>query len=103
MKLVLMTYYVGFHDEVVGILRKLGIRCYTRWREVEGQCSCGEAHDGTQVWPGLNTAMMVVVDAGEARALLSALGRFNGTVEEGGVDAYVVDVSDAVFAGGQPG
>ncbi|MCI0479698.1 hypothetical protein L0Y59_04080 [Candidatus Uhrbacteria bacterium] len=101
MKLVLMTHYVGYHDEVMGILRSLGIRCYTRWREVEGQCSCGEAHDGTQVWPGLNTAVMVVVDAEKARALLAALSRFNRTVKEGGVDAYVVDVADSVLAGGK--
>lgn len=99
MKLVFMTYYVGFHDEVMGILRALGIPCYTRWREVEGQCSCGDAHDGTQVWPGMNSALMVVVDADKARALLAELSRFNRTLKDGGVDAYVVDVSDSALAG----
>ena len=99
MKLVLMTYYVGFHDEVMAVLRRLGIRCYTRWRNVEGQCSCGEAHDVTATWPGFNTAVMVVVDAEKARSLLAALSRFNATVKDGGVDAHVVEVSESALAG----
>jgi len=102
MKLVFMTYYVGFHDEVMDVLKESGIRCYTRWREVVGQCSCGEAHDGTEVWPGTNSAIVVAVDAEKARSLLAALSRFNKTVKEGGVDAYVVEVSDSMLAG-QPG
>jgi hypothetical protein len=103
MRLVLMTYSVGFHDEVMAVLHGLGIRCYTRWREVEGQCSCGDARDGTQVWPGMNSTVMIVVDPEKARALLAALSRYNsGAAKEGGVDAYVVEVSDSVLAG-QPG
>jgi len=99
MKLILMTYYVGFHDEVMAALRECGVRCYTRWREVEGRCSCGDERDGTQVWPGMNSALMVVVDAGHARRLLDAIARFNATIREGGVDAHVVDVTESVLAG----
>ena len=43
MKLVLMTYYVGIHREVMEVLGELGICTYVRWREVEGRISCRAA------------------------------------------------------------
>ena len=99
MKLVLMTYYIGLHDELAGALSKLGVSRYTRWREVEGKCCRGDRHEGSQVWPGMNSALMVVVDADVARSILSELVVFNRGRKEEGVDAYVLDVAEVALAG----
>ena len=98
MKIVLLTYYVGLHEEVMGVLGRLGLGPYSRWREVEGRNSKGDPRDGTAVWPGLNSVLMVAVDPERARSLLAAISQFNRSAKEGGVDAYVLDVAEAVLA-----
>ncbi len=99
MKLVLMTYYVGVHDEVMEMLDKLGICTYTRWREVEGRISCGEPREGTHVWPGMNSALFVVVKKELAESLVSDIEEFNRQNTDQGIDAYVLDVARKVTAG----
>ena len=97
MKMILMVYYVGIHDEVMETLDELGVSTYTRWREVEGRISCGDPRDGTQIWPGTNSAVMVVVEDAVADSILGRLEEFNRGRE--GVDAYVLDVARAMTAG----
>ena len=99
MKMILMIYYVGIHDEVLEALDELGVCTYTRWREVEGRISCGDPREGTQVWPGTNSAVMVVVDEGVADSILRKLEAFNRERTGEGVDAYTLDVARVVTAG----
>jgi hypothetical protein len=101
MKMILMVYYVGIHDEVMELLDELGVCTFTRWREVEGRISCGDPREGTQVWPGTNSALMVVVEARVADLLLRRLEEFNREREEEGVDAHVLDVAQTVMAGAE--
>ena len=99
MKLVLLTYYVGVHREVMEMLDKLGICTYTRWREVEGRISCGEPREGTHVWPGMNSALFVVVEAEKANSLIAGIEDLNRRSDEQGIDAYVLDVARKVTTG----
>lgn len=101
MKMVLMIYYVGIHNELMEILAELGVCTHTRWREVEGRISCGDPREGSQVWPGTNSALMVVVEDGVVNSMLTRLEAFNrGRVGEG-VDAYVLDVAQTMMAGAE--
>jgi len=99
MKMVLMVYYVGIHNEVMETLDDLGVCTYTRWSEVEGRISCGDPREGSQVWPGTNSAVMVVVEDGAVDSILLRLEEFNRGREGEGVDAYVLDVARRVAAG----
>jgi hypothetical protein len=99
MKLILLTYYIGIHDEVMDLLGKHGVCTYTRWPEVEGRISCGEPREGTHVWPGANSALMTVVDDGAAGELLEEIEAFNRRREGEGLDAFVLDVAQRVMAG----
>jgi hypothetical protein len=98
MKLVLLTYYVGVHREVMEMLEKLEICTYTRWREVEGRISCGEPREGTHVWPGMNSALFVVVKKELAESLISDIEAFNRENTDQGIDTYVLDVARKVTA-----
>jgi hypothetical protein len=100
MKMILMVYYVGLHGELMELLDELGVCTYTRWREVEGRISCGEPRDGSQIWPGTNSALLVTAGDGEVDSFLARLDAFNRGREGEGVDAYVLDVARAVTAGG---
>ena len=98
MKMVLMVYYVGIHEEVMEMLDELGVCTYTRWREVEGRISCGDPREGTQIWPGTNSAVMVVVEDRLVESTLARLEAFNRGREGEGIDAYVLDVGRVVAA-----
>jgi hypothetical protein len=100
MKMILMVYYIGLHNELLEMLESLGVCTYTRWREVEGRISCGDPRDGSQVWPGTNSVLMVTVADGEVDSLLGRLEAFNRGRTGEGVDAYVLDVGRALSAAG---
>jgi hypothetical protein len=99
MKMILMVYYVGLHNELMEVMDELGVCTYTRWREVEGRISCGEPREGSQVWPGTNSALMVTAAGGEVDRILGRLEAFNRGREGEGVDAYVLDVARVLTAG----
>ena len=100
MKMVFLDYYVGMDDEVKEILTALGVSSYTRFPEVEGRISCGEPREGSHVWPGSNSTMLVVVEEGVADSLVRKVEEFNAAAFGEGIDAYVLDVSRSVVAGG---
>ncbi len=103
MKLILLTYYIGVHDEVMELLGRHGVCTYTRWREVEGRISGGEPREGTHVWPGANSALMTVVDDGGVGGILAEIEAFNRRREGEGIDAYVLDIARRVVAGEDSG
>lgn len=100
MKMVLMNYYVGIDDEVKELLAGQGVCTYTRFAEVEGRISCGEPRENSHVWPGTNSTLFAVVDDGAAESLMRKIEEFNTAVHGEGVDAYVLDVSRRILAGG---
>ncbi len=100
MNMVFLNYYVGIDDEVMEILTALGISTYTRFPEVEGRISSGEPRERTHVWPGSNSTMLVVVEEGVADSLVRKVEEFNAAAFGEGIDAYVLDVSRSVVAGG---
>lgn len=100
MNMVFLNYYVGIDDEVKEILSALGILTYTRFPEVEGRTSSGEPREGSHVWPGSNSTMLVVVEQSVADSLVRKVEEFNAAAFGEGIDAYVLDVSRSVVAGG---
>lgn len=103
MKMVLLNYYVGVDDEMKEILADLGICTYTRFPEVEGRISCGEPREGSHVWPGSNSTMLVVVEDDVGDSLVRRVEEFNATAPGEGIDAYALDVSRRVLAGDSGG
>ncbi|MCD4690765.1 hypothetical protein K8S17_04815, partial [bacterium] len=77
MKLVFMTYYVGMHRDVLEILADCGVTSYTHWDEVMGRLSYGEPREGTDVWPGYNTALQAVLREQTATELGAAIREYN--------------------------
>lgn len=98
MKLLLLNYYVGIHQEVMELLERVGVCTYTRWTDVEGRISCGEPRENSHVWPGTNSALMVVTEERVADDLIREIEALNKGSQDEGVDVYVLDVERAVTA-----
>lgn len=104
MRLVFMSYYAGMHDEVMEILDRTGIRNYVHWREVEGRLSCGDPRDGTQTWPGYNSALQAVLREQTAEKLTDEIKAFNRAQRgEERIDAHFVELVSTIRAASEHG
>ncbi len=94
-----MTYYVGMHRDVREILEDCGIRSVTHWAEVTGRLSCGEPREGSDVWPGYNTALQAVLREETAKRLETAIREHNAAQRgDERIDAYFLEISSAIRA-----
>jgi len=59
-KLLLIVCDQGVEPDVMEALKRHELPHYTRWTDVQGSGETG-LHEGTPVWPGLNTMVMVVL------------------------------------------
>jgi hypothetical protein len=61
-KLAFIVCEEGFEPDVMETLKRLGVRHYTRWTDCTGSGETG-VREGTAVWPGLNSVIMVLLEA----------------------------------------
>jgi hypothetical protein len=67
-KLLLIVCDQGVEPDVMDVLARHGLNHYTRWTDCQGSGETGR-HEGTPVWPGLNTVVMVVLPADKIEPL----------------------------------
>jgi hypothetical protein len=99
MKMVFMTYYVAMDRDVREILADCGITSCTRWEQVTGRLSCGEPKEGTDVWPGYNTALQAVLREQTAEKLAAAIREYNAAQRgDERIDALFIPVESTIRA-----
>ena len=93
MKMVLAVYNVAVDDEVMEAVRRVGVKCYTKWPRVLGEGQKTGPRLDDHIWPGANcVTMMVVPDelAGKVMEAIKGLRQSIGQAE--GVKAFVLNV-----------
>ena len=99
MKLVFMTYYVAMDRDVREILETCGITSYTQWTQVTGRLSCGEPKEGSDVWPGYNSALQAVLREETAEKLGAAIREYNAASRgDERIDALFMAVESTIRA-----
>ena len=71
-KLVFVVCDQGVEPDVMDCLMTLGLPHYTRWTDCQGSGEAG-LREGTPVWPGLNSVLMVVMPEEQVEPLRAAL------------------------------
>lgn len=90
MKVVFISFYQAFYDEVMAVLEKNVIRGFTFWNEVQGRGSDnGEPHYGSHAWPTMNSAMLAFMSNEKVEPLLKDLHELDLTAEQQGLRAFV--------------
>ncbi len=96
MKAIFVSAFQAFHEEIVTILDQLEIRGFSFWPETQGRGSFnGEPHYGSHAWPSLNCSFFIAVDENKLAALLEQLKKLDGTAEQQGIRAFVMDCQPA--------
>jgi hypothetical protein len=71
-KLAFIVCEEGFEPDVMATMKRLGLPHYTRWTDCTGSGATG-IREGTAVWPGLNSVVMVLLAAEKVAALWEEL------------------------------
>lgn len=93
LKMLLIVFNISIEDEVMEIINKKGALCFTRWPRIIGRgVSTGPKMDD-EVWPGANSALMVVLPETEALALMDDIQELRDEIgSHEGVKAFLMNV-----------
>ena len=70
MKMIIIVFNISIQEEVLATLETLGVTCFTQWPRLIGKgVSTGPKMDDN-VWPGVNSAIMVVTSEEMAEKLM---------------------------------
>lgn len=76
-------------EEVFAEMKRLGVRGYTSWEEVQGcGTATGEPHLGDYVWPTLNGAFISIVEDAQLQPLLTAVKALDEANPQLGLRAF---------------
>lgn len=93
MKMILVVFNISIQEEVHEALDRLGVTCYTQWPRLVGKgLSSGPKMDDN-VWPGANTALMIVTSEDMAAKIMDMVQKLRddiGTHE--GIKAFQLPV-----------
>lgn len=73
MKSVHIVYPETVHDELLQLMKKIGVGAYSILPEVFGRGYSTEPRFNNHIWPGKNQMMLIVCDDGSAEVILEKL------------------------------
>ena len=88
MKMVFLSYDIGIDDSAMSILEEVGIKSYTKWKEVQDVPEKGRPRMGTHIWPGINSAVLIPVSEEKENLLLEKIRAFNEKAKFEGIKAF---------------
>ncbi len=63
MKALFVSYNQAYHEEVLDIMQRSGLKGYTFWDTTMGSGSFkGEPHLGSHAWPTLNSSLLIMAE-----------------------------------------
>jgi hypothetical protein len=90
MKAVFISYNQAHTEQVQVILERNHVRGFTQWQSVKGRGSNnGEPHYGSHAWPGMNVAVLAMMEDQKVPALLADLKALDESAEQQGLRAFV--------------
>ncbi len=97
MKSVLITFDQAYYERMIALFDRLNCRGYTYLDRVQGRGSkTGEPHYGSHAWPGMNSAIITVVEDAKVDPLLEALSKMDKMTEQLGLRAFVWNIEKTI-------
>lgn len=87
----------SMYDSVMDIMDEMNMRGFTGWEELVGRGGkSGEPHLGNHAWPGMNSALLTVVDDDKAAEFMARLKKLDEENEQQGLRAFAWDIASMV-------
>ena len=97
MKMIFLSYKESLDDEVMEITKKVGIKSFTRWNQVQDHGESGYPKMGTHIWPGYNSALMFVAEDSVAKDLMTEIRTYNEKTKYEGIKAMCWTLDEACW------
>ena len=94
MKMVFVMYNIAVNDEVMEILKSVGIKGYTRWERVTGHGKRSGPHLGNHVWPAVNSVLAIAVEADKKDNLIKGIRNLRQKMGKEGIKAFVLPLEE---------
>ena len=94
MKMVFIMYNIAINDEVMEILKDVGIEYYTRWEMVSGRGQTSGSHLGTHVWPPVNSVLAIAVEDDKKDKLIEKIKEARKKLGKEGIKAFVLPLEE---------
>jgi nitrogen regulatory protein PII len=96
MKMVLIAYCEAADYDVINVLRKAGIKGYTKFTEVFGEGTETQPRLGTQCWPGKNNFLAIAIEGEELESLIATIKEMKKRHPRAGIKAFVMPVDESI-------
>lgn len=97
MKAILITFDQAHYEDLLDILDHNNVRGFTYWPEVHGRgTKNGDPHYGSHSWPGLNSALITMVEDRQVENLLNILHKLDAQTPALGLRAFVWSIEQAI-------
>ncbi|OGC06818.1 hypothetical protein A2526_03955 [candidate division WOR-1 bacterium RIFOXYD2_FULL_36_8] len=96
MKAVFIIFSAPLELLVLGALKNLQVKFYTKLPYLLGEGGESEPHLDTQIWPGFNMGLFVVTDEKTKDRILNEVKSIKASYLKEGIKAYVIPVSEEV-------
>ena len=96
MKMFIIVYSWAIDDEVITAITNSGLKAYTKWTKVLG---CGTETDpkmGSQLWPGENDVLTVVINNEDADKVKEVVLNLRNAHPRSGVRCFIVPVEEMI-------
>ena len=92
-KLAFLVFDQGVEPDVMAVLEEMKIQHHTRWTDAFGSGETG-IKQGTPIWPGLNTVLMVYMPAEQVEPLVEKLHEVRDSFHATpGMKVFVMDAA----------
>lgn len=97
MKAIFITFDQAHFEKIMSILNHNNCRGFSYWENLQGRGSSeGEPHYGSHAWPGMNSAIITMVDDSKVNSLLELLHNLDAETPALGLRAFVWNIENAI-------
>jgi nitrogen regulatory protein PII len=97
MKTIFITCDQAHYRRITQEMTHLNLRGFTSWQPLTGRGSkTGEPHYGSKAWPGLNSAIITIVEDEAVDPFLDFLKKLDEKTPELGLRAFVWNVEKSI-------
>ena len=95
MKMLMISYDSGFDSEILDLLEKSDIKCFSKWAKVQLKEECHQ-HLGSHIWPGFNSVIMASVEDEKLNLFLNAIKELKKKVGSEEIRAYIWPLEEII-------